>query len=516
MNPLTIKEKVQLLSKKFYDTKNERDFTALCNLIQPTVYNISMHVLKDHDVAMINVNDVFMKIYNNMMGILTDKNSKPFVYLDTPFFSYVNSIAHNKAKMKYNKHKNSGIKYVFEASSEEDESNMLVDVLPTSSKEYFDLNNEEYTRTFGDAEEVKTSKCVVKIVGTTISIVPDDAVNEPIPNKVIYKIKERYKKYISQLPEYVMVQPDMISFDISDWIIILQNDCMIDTFNSEEISHKVVTKMIKDWVESAWMEKAYVSGPKKFVCDEQQSTDLEIGSFVHNSDKIKYGVVKNIINSFNSNSILMDAMVNLKSYNAVAEKHDIGSFKQYESLDKPGTLLTEEEVAAGASHKIVQKNRSSAIKTRVFRSKKIINKIMGAEILYSEIINEGRIYTGHIKLYYNNGKPKMCGYFDKSRRQGKFTFYFDNGCVKKIIQYTHNVCDGEYKEYSKSGSILVDGIYKDGLKNGTWKYYKAKTIVTKLVFHFGVPGFYERYSNTGNIIEGKIYTDGCNIGEVVA
>lgn len=541
-------DKVQVLSKAFYDSKKERDYTLLCKEIQPPIYQQSLNVLRDHDLAMINVNDVLLKIYNNMMGILTDEKSKPFIYDDSKsFLHYVNLIAHNKAKMKYNQNKRSRIKYVFESSTDEDDSNQLVDILPMSSKEYFDLNNEQYSSMIGDMNESSMNKCdiirkkdtiiitptikdksaykgipmsgrfvrdfntdyVYKIIaiggGTcTMKCMSDDTVadhilkaehinncvtsgemvyiKELIPNKILYKIKESYKKLIGDvLPANFIVTPTLISFDGAYWIEILKNESTIDAYFNETLSSDTVSAIHK-WVEDVWAEKSYAAAPKKYVGNDEIIREIEVNEFIHNSDKLKYEKVLEIIGNFNSSDVLMDAMANMPSYAKVAEKHDIGT--------------------------------PSAIKTRVFRCKKIIDRIMSPDDIWSRIHTEGYIYTGAIKLYHTNGKPKLCGHFETSVRHGKFTFYYDNGCIKKIIHYDRGIKHGEYMEYDMSGALLIDGSYENGMRHGTWKYYVAKAISAVVDFYMSIPGYYEKFQG-GQIVDYNIYSDGCSIAEVV-
>ncbi len=543
-----ITDKVQILSKKFYDSKNERDYTALCNAIQPAIYQQSINVLRDHDMAMINVNDVLMKIYNNMMGILTDEKSKPFVYDDSKsFMHYVNLIAHNKAKMKYNHNKRSRIKYVFESSAEEDDSNQLVDVLPTSSKEYFDLNNEQYSSMIGDMNESSMNRCdivrkhnlviitptikdksanrgaptpgrflrdmtsgiVHKIIRTgsgncTLRCVSRDNipeflkdaesinsgvasgelvyVKELIPNKILYKIKESYKRMIGEaLPDNFIVTPTMISFDGSVWIEILRNDNIVDACSGDVVSSDTIF-MIQKWIEDVWSEKSYASAPKKFVSNDDVINEIEVNELIHNSDAMKYQKVLEIINNFNSSDVLMDAMVNLPSYAKVAEKHDIGT--------------------------------PSAIKTRVFRAKKIVDRIVTPDDIWSRIHTEGYIYTGSIKLYHTNGKPKLTGYFEASIRHGKFVLYHDNGSIKKIINYDRGVRHGEYMEYDASGSLILEGNFENGMRHGKWKYYNCKSLTAMVDFYMSIPGYYERFSGN-QIAECSIYSDGCSVSEMV-
>ncbi len=516
-----IAQKIQDLSRRFYDTKSERDFNRLCVSISPIIYNTSIQILKDHDNASTNVNDVLLKIYDSITGNMKNPMCREFVYKDTPFIAYVNTIAHNKALMKFNANKKN--KLVLESTCEEDESNQLVDVLPTSSKEYFDLNGAEYLMQIGDAttnmgrlHKIEITEGIVEIrpvkrkqiVETELfsisikkesgwklfrenvdketmdeildmlaanGILPENVFakctnkdKDVIPNRVIHKIKTLYADVIRTL-SFLNADKNVIQIKLDDILLMAcyetgANESKIMQFDE---SHQI--KFLSGFISKLWMEKTS-PGLKKAINVEPEP-DFEILKHMNDGMASKYEKIVDIIKQFNNRDVLLDAMANLDNYRAVAEKHG--------------------------------KTTSSAIKTRVFRCKKIINRIMDGDNLIDKIKNDNYKHTGEVKIYYHNGKLKMCGQMIDSVRDGKFTYFYENGTAKSIKNYAMGEMDGEYKQFNKSGSIIVDGIFTNGLKHGLWKYYESNVLTFKADFYKGTPGYFEKISNKQ--IERDIY-----------
>ncbi len=81
--------------------------------------------------------------------------------------------------------------------------------------------------------------------------------------------------------------------------------------------------------------------------------------------------------------------------------------------------------------------------------------------------------------WFENGKTKTQGKYDKDRMVGIWSTFHENGNKESEINYVQNdrppynsVKDGDSKTYYSNGNIKSEGKYKNGYENGLWSYYK--------------------------------------------
>ncbi|HLP10326.1 MAG TPA: hypothetical protein VK177_00240 [Flavobacteriales bacterium] len=74
--------------------------------------------------------------------------------------------------------------------------------------------------------------------------------------------------------------------------------------------------------------------------------------------------------------------------------------------------------------------------------------------------------TGFVKYYYPDGKLMMTQVFQKSKKNGEYTLYNQQGEIVQKGVYVNNVKDGywNWRKYQFMGK------YKNGLKHGRWVY----------------------------------------------
>ena len=110
-------------------------------------------------------------------------------------------------------------------------------------------------------------------------------------------------------------------------------------------------------------------------------------------------------------------------------------------------------------------------------------------------VGENGVKKGDWKIYYSNGKLKASGFYDSRGRKDKtWTFYFIDGTIEQRGQYSANRLHGEwkwyyrndmlrkietylygekegaYREYDKSGNLLVEGNYMQDVREGEWLF----------------------------------------------
>lgn len=80
--------------------------------------------------------------------------------------------------------------------------------------------------------------------------------------------------------------------------------------------------------------------------------------------------------------------------------------------------------------------------------------------------------------YYLTDTLKMKGSYSSLApisREGRFTYYFENGQIESIGEYIDNKKDGEYICYYSSGKIDYRGAYIKGKEVGEFLYYYNDT-----------------------------------------
>ncbi len=97
--------------------------------------------------------------------------------------------------------------------------------------------------------------------------------------------------------------------------------------------------------------------------------------------------------------------------------------------------------------------------------------------------------------FYDNGRLKEKGKTKNGKRDGEWTFYQKNGEIKTIVFYDYgkeisrNAPEKvvEFFEYHPNGRIKIEGITRNGKKDGVFTYYNPKgKVVKSVLFSNGV------------------------------
>ncbi len=78
--------------------------------------------------------------------------------------------------------------------------------------------------------------------------------------------------------------------------------------------------------------------------------------------------------------------------------------------------------------------------------------------------------TGTWVYFYENGKLRQKGNFKDNYPEGKWFWYYDNDSLLRETNYTYGELNGFTYELSPSGDTIVKGTYNDGSKHGVWTY----------------------------------------------
>lgn len=141
-------------------------------------------------------------------------------------------------------------------------------------------------------------------------------------------------------------------------------------------------------------------------------------------------------------------------------------------------------------------NTTGAIKTKMFRARKIIREELSKEMRFTMLM-DGIITDGDMVNYFDNSS-QMKSRFSvlNNKLHGEFTIWYENGKVRTTGTYVDGKLDSSYTEYydNQKNSMKINGRYENGIKDGLWiEYFENGSVSEKLEFMEGEPFYYEEY-----------------------
>jgi len=97
-------------------------------------------------------------------------------------------------------------------------------------------------------------------------------------------------------------------------------------------------------------------------------------------------------------------------------------------------------------------------------------------VMTRESYKNGKL-EGKKITYYLNGKITEESNYLNGLLEGESNNYSPDGVLLKKLQYRNNLLVGEAFYYDANGAVTIEGHYKEGKKNGLWKYYKNGKVV---------------------------------------
>ncbi|MGL4598894.1 MAG: hypothetical protein ACRCYO_15360, partial [Bacteroidia bacterium] len=83
--------------------------------------------------------------------------------------------------------------------------------------------------------------------------------------------------------------------------------------------------------------------------------------------------------------------------------------------------------------------------------------------------------NGRVTNYYKGTKSKASsGMYKKSKREGEWMFWYENGAVKAVEQYVNDTLEGAYISYLQSGDTMISCRFVHGKLEGRLVRYTAK------------------------------------------
>ncbi|MBN1117113.1 MAG: TonB family protein [Bacteroidales bacterium] len=78
---------------------------------------------------------------------------------------------------------------------------------------------------------------------------------------------------------------------------------------------------------------------------------------------------------------------------------------------------------------------------------------------------------GLFTWYFNNGDIKKQCYYNNNSLEGKYKVWYNNGQLQQLSQYKSNALEGTTKTWNESGILIKKVDYKSGLKDGKFITY---------------------------------------------
>jgi len=81
--------------------------------------------------------------------------------------------------------------------------------------------------------------------------------------------------------------------------------------------------------------------------------------------------------------------------------------------------------------------------------------------------------------FYPNKVIQMEGAFRNSKRDGKWTYRYENGNIWSEGIFKDGKSNGKRTTYFENGQIRYEGFYKDDVQTGIWRFYDDKGRLVK-------------------------------------
>ncbi len=236
-----------------------------------------------------------------------------------------------------------------------------------------------------------------------------------------------------------------------------------------------------------------------------------------------------------------------------------GYFKEY---DKKGNLISTSKYVEGEKQEKVEELTKTEIRKDYYPSGQVKTVACYKDGVHEGVVKEysedGQIEKAFIykngvvigeglltekgekdnywKEYYDDGKLKAEGKYDRDKRIGEWKFYHENGNLEQIGKYNeegkyhgewkwfyengnllreesyyNGFADGLMTEYDENRNIIAQGDYIEGLENGFWIYEYGDTRMEGDYMDGMRNGLWKHYYSDGKLsFKGKFVDDNPN------
>jgi uncharacterized protein len=193
-------------------------------------------------------------------------------------------------------------------------------------------------------------------------------------------------------------------------------------------------------------------------------------------------------------------------------KHGLenGYFKEY---DKNGNLLSTSKYAEGVKLEDVAELVRLDVRKDYYPDGKVkiaasYNKAGQLEGVRREYSPDGSVEKSYI---FRNGIMIGEGIVtEKGERDGFWKEYYDDGKIRAEGKYNKDVREGAWKFYHENGATEQEGVYVNGKPEGDWRwYYMGGEVLREETYYNGLlDGIMTEYDEAGSVITKGEYIEG--------
>jgi antitoxin component YwqK of YwqJK toxin-antitoxin module len=116
-----------------------------------------------------------------------------------------------------------------------------------------------------------------------------------------------------------------------------------------------------------------------------------------------------------------------------------------------------------------------------------------SKIEYFKMEGDSQVLVKHVR-FYNTGEKQEEGGFLGNERNGRWTYWHENGNKWSEASYKNGILHGKSTVWFDNGKIRYTGNYINGKTDGVWTYYATDGSKVK-----------EMYFQNGELIEEKSF-----------
>ncbi|MFH0895832.1 MAG: hypothetical protein V2A54_15460 [Bacteroidota bacterium] len=197
----------------------------------------------------------------------------------------------------------------------------------------------------------------------------------------------------------------------------------------------------------------------------------------------KNGFFKEYDTTGNLQSVLKYENDSLKKDAPETVKHDIKTdYYRNGNIKIVGSYLNNVPDGLRRDYSIDGKVTSSTMfKEGVIIAEGVVDNAGFRQGLFKEFYETGELLAegyykdnkrvGEWKYYHKNGKTEQVGkYGNAEKPQGLWKWYYPSGNLRREESFERGLEEGVMKEYSDTNTVIIEGNYVEGLKDGEWKY----------------------------------------------
>ena len=121
--------------------------------------------------------------------------------------------------------------------------------------------------------------------------------------------------------------------------------------------------------------------------------------------------------------------------------------------------------------------------------------------------NKG-VLTGTVELYYEDGSIQARVNFNNGIKQGRAISYYPDGSKQLEQLFVDGKLDGLHRTWYENGNVMKSIPYSKGMVHGTLKtYYESGGVFEEVEYNFGTPKYMRTYLEDGTVADEKGFFD---------